>query len=94
MNEDLTKLIHDCQTGVAFRVLSLELNKDVAKKFTKMKANPIQFNCQLFETDWEDLGVHALPIEIRILAVKNCKQNGIRIIGRQGANLYVYTYGN
>jgi hypothetical protein len=88
---ELDEILDECRAGRLFRARLLVLDKAGAKQFQRMRQNPTRFTPKIFEGDWSDPSTTADASEIRLLAAVKCPDHTVRLVGRQGRELYALT---
>lgn len=91
MSLELDEILDECRMGRTFRARLIILDKADAKQFQRMRQNPTRFTPKIFEGEWGDSSATADASEIRLLAAVKCPDHTVRIVGRQGRELYALT---
>ena len=91
MSLELDEILDECRAGRLFRARPIVLDKADAEQFKRMRQNPTRFTPKIFEGDWSDASTTAAASEIRLLAAVICPDQTLRLVGRQGRELYALT---
>lgn len=88
MQASIKAICAAAQRGERFAITDVVLDEKTARVFVELRHNPARFTARVFTGDWAVVGSHAAAASIRLLAVVVSEDGVVRLIGRQGANLY------